>query len=471
MKLKSINPYTGKTIREFEPFTDLKIDKCILDSVDAFEDWKSTSFETRKKKMLAVSELLKSNATLYGKIISEEMGKPISESKAEVEKCAWVCEYYANEAEIFLHREAVAADTHEAFVQYEPLGTILGIMPWNYPFWQVFRFAAPTLMAGNVILLKHASNVQRSAATIEKIFTETGFPTGVFQNLVIGSGKVKSVIDHDAVKAVTLTGSEAAGSSVAELAGKNIKKTVLELGGNNAYIVLNDADIDKAAETGALARLQNAGQSCIAAKRFMIQKDISEEFITKFHHEMNKFDLGDPLEKETKMGPLSSVEQAKKVEKQVDKSVEMGAEIVMGGTCDGANYPPTLVKNVRPGMPLFDEEVFGPVAPIMFFDQVEEAIELSNKSKYGLGVSLFTNNLEQAVELAPEFDDGAVFVNELVKSDPRLPFGGTKRSGYGRELALNGIREFVNTKTFYVNKLHDPKKKKRKAYISMGDPG
>lgn len=470
MKLRSVNPYTGKTIQEFDPFPDSQTRKVIGDASHAFQEWKRTSFKSRKQLMLAVSELLKKQAGEYGKIISEEMGKPIAQAKAEVEKCAWVCEYYANEAEIFLHREAVAADTHEAFVLYEPLGTVLGVMPWNYPFWQVFRFAAPTLMAGNVVLLKHASNVQRSAAAIEQIFMEAGFPRGVFQNLVIGSVQVKQVIENEAVKAVTLTGSENAGSNVAEIAGKNIKKSVLELGGNNAFIVLDDADIEKAAEVGAQARLQNAGQSCIAAKRFLIHKAVGKEFLTKFMHAFNKYVVGDPLNEETNMGPLSSVEQAEKVQEQVERSVEMGAEVILGGTRDGAKFPPTLVKNVRPGMPLFDEEVFGPVAPVVFFDDVEEAIELSNHSAFGLGVSLFTNNLEHAEKLAAEFEEGAVFVNELVKSDPRLPFGGVKRSGYGRELAMHGIREFVNTKTLYIKKLNESHKGNKKAYISMGNP-
>ncbi len=470
MKLRSVNPYTGKTLQEFEPFPDSQIEKVIGDSSVAFQEWKRTSFELRKQLMLAVSELLKKNAGLYGNLISEEMGKPVTEAKAEAEKCAWVCEYYASEAEIFLHREAVAADTHEAFVLYEPLGTVLGVMPWNFPFWQVFRFAAPTLMAGNVVLLKHASNVQRSAAAIEQIFIEAGFPRGVFQNLVIGSGQVKQVIEHDAVKAVTLTGSENAGSNVAELAGKNIKKSVLELGGNNAFIVLDDADIEKAVEIGAQARLQNAGQSCIAAKRFLVHKNIGDDFVKKFTHEFNHYEVGDPNNEETKIGPLSGLEQAKKVQEQVDRSVEMGAEIVMGGSRDGTKYPPTIVMNVKPGMPLFDEEVFGPVAPIVFFDDLEEAIQLSNNSVFGLGVSLFTNDLERAEHLASEFEEGAVFVNDLVKSDPRLPFGGVKRSGYGRELAMHGIREFVNTKTLYIKKLNDSHKGNKKAYISMGNP-
>ncbi len=370
----------------------------------------------------------------------------------------------------FLHREAVAADSHLAFIQYEPLGTILGIMPWNFPFWQVFRFVAPTLMAGNVVLLKHASNVQRSARAIQNILDKAGFPRGVFQNLIIGAEQVKNVIEHPAVKAVTLTGSESAGESVAAEAGSKIKKTVLELGGSNAFIVLDDADVDKAVEIGLKARMQNGGQSCIAAKRFIIQKKISKEFIEKFKHKLNTLVVGDPFEENTDIGPLSSVEQAEKVKDQVRRSVEMGARIIAGSQPEGAFYHPTLVVDVKPGMPLFDEEVFGPVAPVIIVKNEEEAIELNNKSLYGLGVSLFTNDLDKAEELVPEFEDGAVFINALVKSDPRLPFGGTKRSGYGRELSIAGIREFVNIKTVYIEKFHDIDNDEKRTTISMGTP-
>ena len=470
MALKSINPFTNKLIKEFKSLTDEQINDAILKSAVAFDEWKKTTFEHRKKLMLKVADILKENSKTLGKSITEEMGKPITESKAEIEKCAWVCKHYANDAEVLLHREAIAADAHLSFVQYEPLGTILGIMPWNFPFWQVFRFIAPTLMAGNVVLLKHASNVQICAEAIRNTLEQAGFPKGVFQNLVIGSDKVKQVIEHDAVKAVTLTGSEAAGKSVAAIAGQNLKKTVLELGGNNSFIVLEDADIDKAVDIGARARLQNAGQSCIAAKRFIVHEKIAEKFIEKFQLKLREYTIEDPMTDNTKLGPLSSEQQAQIVKEQVAKSVDMGAEIIFGDSPEGANYPPTLVKNVTPGMPLFDEEVFGPVAPIIIAKDVNEAIKLSNRSIYGLGVSLFTNDLEKAQELIPEFEDGAVFVNEMVKSDPRLPFGGTKNSGYGRELAVNGIREFVNIKTVYIEKLHDFPTDENEMEISMGTP-
>ena len=470
MTLKSINPFTNELIEEFKPISNKEIEDKIAYAESAFHEWKRTTFEYRKTLMLKLAELLKESSGILGGTITEEMGKPLKEAKAEIEKCAWVCEHYANDAEIFLHREAVAADSHLAFIEYEPLGTILGVMPWNFPFWQVFRFIAPTLMAGNVVLLKHASNVQRSAKAIQKMLDKAGFPSGVFQNLVIGSDKVKKVIEHPAVKAVTLTGSEPAGASVASLAGSKIKKTVLELGGSNAFIVLDDADIDKAVEIGIKARMQNGGQSCIAAKRFIIHEKVSDKFIEKFKHKINTLVVGDPFEEGTDIGPLSSVEQAEKVKDQVKRSVEMGAKIIAGSHPEGALYPPTLVVDVKPGMPLFDEEVFGPVAPVMVVKNEEEAIELSNKSDFGLGVSLFTNDLEKAEKLAHEFDDGAVFINALVKSDPRLPFGGTKHSGYGRELSIAGIREFVNIKTVYIEKFHDINTDEKSTAISMGTP-
>ena len=471
MTLKSINPFTNELIEELEPFSYKEIEDRIAHSETAFDEWRRSTFEYRKTLMLKLAEFLRESKGILGGTITEEMGKPLKEAKAEIEKCAWVCEHYANDAEISLHREAVATDSHLAFIHYEPLGVILGIMPWNFPFWQVFRFIAPTLMAGNVVLLKHASNVQRSAKAIEKMLDKAGFPPGVFQNLAVDSDKMKNVIEHPAVKAVTLTGSESAGASVASLAGKNIKKTVLELGGSNAFIVLDDADIDKAVEIGLKARMQNGGQSCIAAKRFIIHEKVSEEFIEKFKHKMNSLVVGDPFEDNTDIGPLSSVKQAEKVKDQVRRSVEMGAKIVAGSHPEGALYPPTLVVDVKPGMPLFDEEVFGPVAPVAVVKDEEEAIELSNKSDFGLGVSLFTNDLDKAEKLVHEFDDGAVFINALVKSDPRLPFGGTKKSGYGRELSIAGIREFVNIKTVYIEKFHDYHGgENKKAAISIGSP-
>jgi succinate-semialdehyde dehydrogenase/glutarate-semialdehyde dehydrogenase len=452
MALRSINPYTNLVIEEFEEFSGKNIDQVLNRSAGIFETWKKSETGLRKSLMLAVSRLLLENAGEYAGSITAEMGKPITESKAEIEKCAWVCEYYANNSEDFLRSETVNTDATESYVLFEPLGPVLGIMPWNFPFWQVFRFAVPTIMAGNTVLLKHASNVQICARHIENVFVKAGFPRGVFQNLVLGSDKVENIIENDIVKAVSLTGSESAGRKVAECAGRKLKKTLLELVGSNSFVVLDDADLEKAAEIGVKARMQNAGQSCIAAKRFIIHEKIAEKFISLFNKKLQSLHTGDPASIDTDIGPLSSIQQAENVGKQVSRSVEMGARIITGGYPDGAFYPPTLLTDVRPGMPVFDEEVFGPVAPVIIASDATEAVALSNLSNFGLGVSLFTNDFEKAQDLIREFNEGSVFINALVKSDPRLPFGGIKRSGYGRELSIQGIREFVNVKTVYIKK-------------------
>lgn len=452
MTLKSINPYTGRTIGEFEEFTDQKVDEIVIHSSQAFQEWKSTSFEYRRSLILKAAEELRTNTAEYAASITSEMGKPIKESRAEVEKCAWACDYYAENAEKFLNAELVATDAENSYVRYDPLGSILGIMPWNFPFWQLFRFAVPTIMAGNTVLLKHASNVQLCARQIEKVFVMAGFPESVFSNLVIGSAKVERVIRNAAVKAVSITGSESAGRKVAEIAGSVIKKSLLELGGSNAFIVLDDANITKAVETGIKARFQNGGQSCIAAKRFIITEKVNTAFTELFLEKMRTLRPGDPAREDTDLGPLATIEQAAKVEEQVSLSVRAGAKLIAGGKRDKAFFYPTLVTGVVPGMTLFDEEVFGPVVPVTVAKDTAEAIALANLTKFGLGVSLFTNNLKKAGELVGEFHDGAVFVNSMVKSDPRLPFGGTGHSGYGRELAIQGIREFVNVKTVYIVK-------------------
>ncbi len=450
MILKSINPYTNLVIEEFEEFSDSKIERFLNMSDKAWKQWKSSGFNTRRSLIVKVSKILKANKTVYAAAITSEMGKPISESIAEIEKCAWVCEYYAENAEKFLRPETIQTDADSSFISYEPLGPVLGIMPWNFPFWQLFRFAVPTLMAGNTVLLKHASNVQICARHIEDIFNEAGFPASVFQNLVIGSHRMKNVIANNVIKAVSLTGSETAGRKVAEIAGGNIKKILLELGGSNAFVILKDADIQRAVETGLKARMQNAGQSCIAAKRFIVDRRVSRNFIEMFRQRIEELITGDPMNESTLMGPLSSIRQAETVESQVKKSVDMGAILITGGERTGAFYKPALVIGVKPGMPLFEEEVFGPVAPVIIADNTDEAINLANRTRYGLGVTIFTGDISKAEKMAPRFEDGAVFINSLVKSDPRLPFGGTKQSGYGRELSLHGIREFVNIKTIYI---------------------
>ena len=451
MILKSINPFTNETIREFEEYTGEKVENLLLESKSAFEKWKKTDFEYRSFLMTKVAGSLRFNLNEFAEAITSEMGKPVKESRAELEKCAWVCEYYAKNARLFLATETIDTDAYKSYVYYEPLGPILGIMPWNFPFWQVFRFCIPTLMAGNTVLLKHASGMQICAHHIEKIFETSGFPEGVFRNLVIGSERVENIIKHESIKAVSLTGSETAGQKVAAAAGSEIKKTLLELGGSNAFVVLEDADIKKAVQIGVKARFQNAGQSCIAAKRFIVHRKVSDEFIALFLQEIKKLKSGDPLKEDTDLGPLASIQQAEMVEYQVRRSVDMGANLLIGAIRDKAFFQPTVLTNVSPGMPVFDEEVFGPVAPVTIAENTAEAIALANATDFGLGVSLFTSDLKKAGDLIHEFEDGAVFINAVVKSDPRLPFGGTKRSGYGRELAEAGIREFVNIKTVYFN--------------------
>jgi succinate-semialdehyde dehydrogenase / glutarate-semialdehyde dehydrogenase len=450
MLLQSINPFNNQVIKEFPEYSVGTVTSLIQKSSNAFDGWKRTGFGERSLLLKRVSRLLIENCIEYAGSITIEMGKPVTESLAEVRKCAWVCDYYADNGEGFLKPETVQSDADESYVFYEPLGTILGIMPWNFPFWQVFRFAVPALMAGNTVLLKHSSNVQISAGNIEKIFTQAGFPEGVFQNLVIGSWRVKDIIEDDIIKAVSLTGSSPAGQDVAAIAGNKLKKVLLELGGSNAFVVLGDADVEEAVNVGIKARMMNGGQSCIAAKRFILHRDISNRFIGLFSEKISKIISGDPLEPNTDMGPLASIKQAKEVEKQVELSVRMGARIVTGGKRKNSFFSPTLMTGVKPGMPVFDEEVFGPVAPVIIAENTGEAVSLANKTKFGLGVTLFTGNIERAKTLIPSFPDGAVFVNELVKSDPRLPFGGTKKSGFGRELSVHGIREFVNLKTVYI---------------------
>jgi len=449
MKLKSINPFNNQLIEEFKEHSEKDLNIIIEKAAAAFLAWRFSSFHERATCMMEASEILLKNKEKYALTTTLEMGKPITESVAEVEKCAWLCRYYSAMAKDHLKPEIIKTDASMSRVQYEPLGTILGIMPWNFPFWQVFRFLAPTIMAGNTALLKHASNVQRCALHINDIMKEAGFPEGVFSVLLIGSSRVENVIRNDYIKAISLTGSEYAGSKVAALAGSNIKKTVLELGGSNAFIVLDDADLDLAVDLGIKARFQNCGQSCIAAKRFFIHKKVATEFLSNFKKSMEALRVGNPLEEHTNLGPLASMAQAEILERQVEDSIYMGAKAVNKPKHKESFYYPLLLTDVKPGMPVFDEEVFGPVAPIMTFDNEQEAVELSNQTKFGLGVSIFTSNISRAEKLIPYFEDGAVFINELVKSDPRLSFGGTKKSGYGRELSLLGIREFVNAKTVY----------------------
>jgi len=413
--------------------------------------WRNLSIQNRISFLPQLAKLLLENKEAYATCITTEMHKPISQAIAEVEKCALLCNYYYENAEIFLATKNIQTEASESFVTNEPLGVILGVMPWNFPFWQVFRFAVPTLIVGNTVVVKHASNVPKSAELIQAIFEQASFPKGCYQDLPIPSSEVANIIANPIIKAVSLTGSEQAGIAVATEAGKHLKKCVLELGGSNAFVILEDANLEKAVATAVNARMQNAGQSCIAAKRFLVHENIAEEFIDKFKVAIKNLKTGNPLDKETQIGSLARVDLAEELEVQVQKSIEMGAKLIVGGNRKDAFYEPTILTHVITEMPVFNEETFGPVAAIITFKTIEEAIELSNQSKFGLGVSIFTQDIDFIKTKISSFNEGAVFINEMVKSDPRLPFGGIKKSGYGRELAEDGIKEFVNVKTVVIN--------------------
>ncbi|HAD98325.1 MAG TPA: succinate-semialdehyde dehydrogenase [Cryomorphaceae bacterium] len=449
--MKSINPYDLKLIREYPEDSEESVQRKLELANSTFQQFRKSFFKERSEKMLKIASDLRDNASKYAKTLTLEMGKPITEAQAEVEKCAWVCEYYAEKAEEFLSPTIIKTDAARSYVSYEPLGVILAVMPWNFPFWQVFRFAAPTVMAGNTAVLKHASNVQGSAQLIEEIFRRAGFAEGVFQNLAIPSKRMEDVVTNPIIKAASVTGSEKAGSAVAEVCGREIKTTVLELGGSNAFVIFEDADLEKAAALAVKARMINNAQSCIAAKRFIVAAKGEEEFTRLFINKLKELKEGDPMDEETQVGPLARVDLAEKLEEQLQKSIDQGAQLLYGGKRKDAHFQPTVINKVQPGMPAFDEELFGPVAPIITAQSDEEAIQLLNQTSFGLGATLVTSDIAKAEKLSKDIEDGAVFINELVKSDPRLPFGGTKRSGYGRELSQHGIHEFVNAKTVYIN--------------------
>jgi len=448
--LTSIHPFDQSVVGEFEELDSSTIQKKLQTSSIAFRHWKKTTFSHRRELMLKAAALLRNNKEEYARTITLEMGKVISEARTEVEKCAGGCEYFAEHAEDFLADQLVKTEARKSMVTFHPTGAILAIMPWNFPFWQVIRFAAPALMAGNVGLLKHASNVTQCSLLLEKIFTEAGFPEGVFQSLVINSKAIESIVQSDVVQGVALTGSESAGSHVGALAGKHIKKSVLELGGSDPFIVLSDADLDLAAKTATKSRMQNAGQSCIAAKRFIVMKDVKEEFVDRFISNINALKQGNPFDASVTTGPLARVDLAESLDVQLKNSVKGGARLSHGGNRNGANFQPALLDNVAPGMPAFDEETFGPLAAIIPAGSEEEVIALANSSRYGLGASLWTRDPEKGEAIAREIESGSVFVNSLMKSDTRLPFGGIKKSGYGRELSDVGIKEFVNVKSISI---------------------
>ncbi|MDC6389022.1 NAD-dependent succinate-semialdehyde dehydrogenase [Maribacter sp. PR1] len=446
----SKNPYTGEKLKEYTKDTDSTITEKLKITQSVQKDWANLPITERCNLLDCVSELLLERKEEYANLITSEMGKPISQSIAEIEKCAWACDFYGYNAEDLLADEIIETDAEESFISYDPLGCILAVMPWNYPFWQVIRFAAPTLTAGNTGILKHAQNVPGCAKALEQLFLDAGYPKGCFQSILAGHEEIENLIAHKTIKAVTLTGSEKAGRGIAETAGKNLKKTVLELGGNNPCIVFEDADLDEYLETMLQARMQNTGQSCIAAKRFIVCSEIYEDFISKFIAATKNLKVGNPKDSDTYIGVLAREDLAETLKSQVDKSLEKGAKLVLGNSKDGAYFEPTILTDVVPGMPAFDEETFGPVAAIIKAHDRTHAISLANQSSYGLGAMLFTEDMEAALELIPQISDGAFFVNDMVKSDPRLPFGGTKASGYGRELSREGILEFVNKKTVYL---------------------
>ncbi|HHJ52243.1 MAG TPA: NAD-dependent succinate-semialdehyde dehydrogenase [Caldithrix abyssi] len=451
--MKAINPATGQLIREYDEHSLTEVEQ-IIDQVDeTFRAWRQTDFTRRRRLMHRAADVLRRDKEKLARLITVEMGKVIKEARAEVEKCAWVCDYYADHAERFLADEVIESDASKSFVAFEPLGVILAVMPWNFPFWQVFRFAAPALMAGNAAVLKHASNVPGCALAIEEVFQKAGFPEHLFRTLMIGSDKVEQVIRNPKVKAATLTGSEPAGSKVAAIAGSEIKKTVLELGGSDPFIVLEDADIPACVVTASQARMINAGQSCIAAKRFIVVESRVAEFEQQQTAIMKAMKIGDPLLEETQAGPLAREDLLEELHAQVTQSIEKGARLLTGGRkADGPGYfyLPTVLADVKKGMAVYDQETFGPVSAIIPVKDEKEAIRVANDSEFGLGGSVWSRNIERAVAVARQIESGAVFVNGMTKSDPRLPFGGVKKSGYGRELSHYGIKEFVNIKTIWI---------------------
>ncbi|HYY58077.1 MAG TPA: NAD-dependent succinate-semialdehyde dehydrogenase [Pyrinomonadaceae bacterium] len=453
MAIATINPATGETLRSYEPLSDALIEQRLERAAEAFREYRRTPFGERALRMTRAAEILETEKQEIARLMTTEMGKPLKAAGDEAAKCAWVCRYYAEHAGRFLADEPVETDDGRSYVSYQPLGPILAVMPWNFPFWQVFRFAAPALMAGNVGLLKHASNVPQCAISIEDIFRRAGFPEGVFQTLLVGSDKVERLIDDERVRAVTLTGSEAAGSQVASRAGKRIKKSVLELGGSDPFIVMPSADVEEAAKTAVKARTINNGQSCIAAKRFIVAEGIYDEFERRFVEGMERLRVGDPLEEATDIGPLATSDVLEDLDEQVRKSVEAGARVLTGGRRmerPGNYYAPTVITDIPVDSPAYREELFGPVALLFRVRDADAAIRLANDSVFGLASSAWTNDEGERRRFIEEIEAGSVFINGMVASDPRLPFGGIKHSGYGRELSAHGIREFVNIKTVWI---------------------
>ncbi|WP_117591114.1 NAD-dependent succinate-semialdehyde dehydrogenase [Haloprofundus halophilus] len=452
--MESVNPATGERLDTYPDDDEETVDAALDRATETFAEWRETSFAHRCSLLKRAGEVLRENTDEYAELMTREMGKPIVQARSEVEKCAWVCEYYAETAEEHLQDEVIGteADAH-AFVSYEPLGPVLAIMPWNFPFWQVFRFAAPNLAAGNVGLLKHASNVPGCAKAIEEVFSEAGFPDGAFQSLLVGSDLVDGIIEDERLQGVTLTGSGPAGRAVASTAGESLKKSVLELGGSDPFVVLDDADVERAVRSAVYGRTQNNGQSCIAAKRFIVMDEVYDEFEERFVEEMESLTVGDPADEGTELGPQAREGLVEDLHQQVEETVDAGATVLTGGEPmdrEGAYYPATVLTDIPDGTPAAHDEIFGPVASLWRVDGEEEAIERANDTPFGLGASVWTGDPDRGERFARAFDAGCCFVNEIVKSDPRVPFGGVKDSGYGRELSEHGIREFVNRKTVWV---------------------
>ena len=453
MRLQSINPATGETLATFETLSPADVSAALDRAVQAFQSWRQTSFEKRAELLTNAAGILEAESEWLGRLMTSEMGKPLRAGIDEALKCARGCRYYADRAAGFLADEPVATEARQTYVRYEPLGAVLAVMPWNFPFWQVFRFAAPALMAGNVGLLKHASNVPQCAVAIEGIFRRAGYPDGVFQSLLIRSADVAPLLDDPRIAAVTLTGSEGAGQDVASRAGHGLKKTVLELGGSDPFIVMPSADLSAAAATAAKARTINNGQSCIAAKRFIVAEPIADEFLRLFVAAIEALRVGDPMDPSTDVGPLAMPDLVNDLAKQVDATVAAGARVLTGGhrrPGPGNYFEPTVLVDIPKGSPAYGEELFGPVASVFRAASADDAIRIANDSTFGLGASVWTKDDEEREHFVRELESGQVFVNAMVVSDPRVPFGGVKRSGYGRELGVHGIREFVNAKTVWV---------------------
>jgi succinate-semialdehyde dehydrogenase/glutarate-semialdehyde dehydrogenase len=444
---KSIYPYTQELLAEYPQMDDTHLIQSISEAEKAFAVWRKYTFAQRAGVLRQVAGILRRDQESLASLVTREMGKVITEARGEVEKCAITAEYYVDHSEDFLKDELLVSGYIKSFVTYQPIGVVLGIMPWNVPFWQVFRYAVPTLMAGNTTLLKHAPNVCGCAIALEKIFVEAGAPKGVFASLIIDTPAVEKILASDFVQAVTLTGSERAGNTVASMAGHYIKKSVMELGGSDALILLPDADMKTAVSVALQSRMQNAGQSCISAKRFIIVKEAMADFVQEFLIQLKKLRQGDPFDKNITTGPMARLDLVFALENQLRGSVKMGAKLIWGGEVNGCNFKPALLLNVKEGMPAFEEETFGPLAVIISAKDESEAIQFANDSRYGLAGSVWTRDLDKGIAIAKQMNTGAVFINALVKSDPRLPFGGVKKSGYGRELGRHGILEFVNAKT------------------------